>query len=42
MTEDELKKIADAARTTTADTADYKEPDVVVDIDSFRDFSEQD
>ena len=35
----ELEAIAEAARLATADTEDYKEPEVV-EIDDFRDFSE--
>ena len=37
MDENELDAIAEAARLATADTADYKEPEVV-ELDNFRDF----
>ena len=39
MSKDELDAIAEAARLATADTADYKEPEVL-EIDNFRDFRE--
>ena len=39
MGENELEEIANAARLATADTEDYKEPEVI-EIDDFRDFVE--
>ena len=38
MSDKELETIAEAARLATADTADYKEPEVL-ELDDFRDFS---
>ena len=38
MDENKLEEIANAARLATADTADYKEPEVL-ELDDFRDFS---
>jgi len=40
MTEENIEQIAEAARQATAETGDYVEPDMIVELDNFRDYCE--